>query len=222
MIIPAYNEENSIGDTVRSAWEIPGVSQVLVVDDGSGDGTAGAALGAGGEVISLGRNRGKGGAINAGAVLVREKLVILLDADLGGCAFRAGDLLPPVAGGLADMTVAVFPDTGGKAGFGLVMGLARAGIKHFTGLEVSAPLSGQRAMTRRVLTECLPLAGGFGAEVDFTVRAGMKGFRIMEVPVNLSHRATGRNIQGFIHRGRQFLDVARALWAAKRPGCGNA
>lgn len=221
VLIPAFNEEDYIGDTVRASWEIPGVVQVLVIDDGSRDGTAGAALNSGSEVVSLGKNRGKGGALNAGAGLVRGNLIILLDADLGESASRAVRLLKPVMDGYADMTVAVFPEAKRKAGFGLVRGLARAGIKHFTGLAAEAPLSGQRAMLRSVFNHCLPLTGGFGVEVDFTVRAGIRGYRILEVPVDMTHRETGRDISGFIHRGRQFCHVARALMAVKRPGCGD-
>ena len=221
VLIPAYNEEDYVGDTVRASWDIPGVVQVLVIDDGSRDGTAGAALNSGSEVVSLVKNRGKGVALNAGAGLVRGDLLILLDADLGKSASRAAKLLIPVMDGLVDMTVAVFPDAKRKAGLGLVKGLARAGIKHFTGLVAEAPLSGQRAMRRSVFDHCLPLAGGFGVEVDFTVRAGIMGYSILEVPVDMMHRETGRDISGFIHRGRQFCHVARALMAVKRPGCGD-
>lgn len=222
VMIPAYNEEPLIGDTVTAAWGITGVAQVMVIDDGSRDGTSGAALARGAEVITLKRNRGKGVALNSGAGHVKGDLVLLLDADLGASAARAGRLLDPVSAGKADMAVAVLPKPVKKAGLGLVRGLAGAGIKYYTGLEVEAPLSGQRAMRREVLLDCLPLAGGYGVEVVLTVRAGLKGYRIMEVPVDMFHRETGRDIKGFIHRGRQFCHVAGALWTLKRPGCGDA
>ncbi|MCL6611006.1 MAG: glycosyltransferase family 2 protein [Peptococcaceae bacterium] len=216
VLIPAYNEEERIGHTVGASWEIPGVAQVLVVDDGSRDGTARAALESGAQVIVLEKNRGKGGALNAGAGHLKGDILLLLDADLGKSASRAAGLLGPVIDGLADMVLAVLPKTGKKAGFGLVRGLARAGIRHFTGLDLEAPLSGQRAMRREVLTGCLPLAGGYGAEVDFTVRAAMLGYRVMEVPVDLFHRETGRDLGGFMHRGRQLCHVARALYVIKK------
>jgi hypothetical protein len=119
------------------------------------------------------------------------------------------------------MTVAVFPRTGKKAGFGLVRGLARAGIKFFTGRLVEAPLSGQRAMHRGVFLDLLPLAAGYGMEVDLTVRACHKGYRIKEVPVFMAHRETGRDITGFMHRGRQFCHVARTLWDLGVRQCRN-
>lgn len=222
VLIPAYNEEERIGETVRACREIPGLAQVLVIDDGSQDGTAVAALAQGAQVISLAANRGKGGALNAGAGRVRGEILLLLDADLGESAARAAGLLLPLEEGRAEMTVAVFPGNGGKAGFGLVKGLARAGIRHFTGISLEAPLSGQRAMLRRVFEDCLPLARGFGVEVNLSVRAALKGYRILEVPLELGHRATGRDLRGFIHRGRQFCHVARTLLSLYRPGCGNA
>ncbi len=222
VIIPAYNEEDLIGVTVWTSWEIPGVVQVLVIDDGSRDGTARAALDSGAEVVVLGGNRGKGGALNAGAARVKGDVLLLLDADLGKSASLATGLLQPVIEGQADMTVAVFPRPAKKGGFGLTRGLARLGIRHFTGLDLEAPLSGQRAMHRRVFTDCLPLAGGFGAEVSLTVRAVLKGYRIAEVPLNMLHRETGRDLTGLMHRGRQFCHVARAFLLLKRPGCGDA
>lgn len=222
VIIPAYNEESIIGDTVMASWEIPGVSQVLVIDDGSRDRTARKARECGAEVIILDDNRGKGGALNTGAGQVKGDILLLLDGDLGKSASLAAGLLWPVIEGRAHMTVAAFPKTAKKAGFGLVKGLAGAGVRHFTGLHMEAPLSGQRAMRREVFYSCLPLAGGFGVEVYFTVRAFLNGYRIVEVPLNMTHRETGRDIKGFVHRGRQFWHVARALLSVRKARCGNA
>lgn len=221
VVIPAYNEESVIGDTVRASREIPGVSQVLVIDDGSLDQTSRIALECGAEVITLSKNRGKGGALNAGAGHIKGEIVLLLDADLGKSASLGAGLLRPVIDGRAHMTVAVFPKTGRKAGLGLVRGLAGAGIRYFTGLIMEAPLSGQRAIRREAFDSCLPLAGGFGVEVHFTVRAFLNGYSIEEVPLYMTHRETGRDIKGFAHRGRQFMDVARALLYSKKPPCGR-
>lgn len=222
VLIPAYNEEDIIRDTVSAAWAIMGVKQVIVVDDGSGDRTAEAAGKSGAQVVKLGRNLGKGGALTAGARHADGEVILLIDADMGQSASRAVMLSSPVYRGEADMTVAVFPPARKKAGFGLVKGLARAGIRHFTGIEMEAPLSGQRAIRRDLLLKLLPLAEGYGVEVYLTVRAGIMGCRIKEVPVNMSHSATGRNLSGFIHRGRQLWDVALTLWNLKTAGCGGA
>lgn len=221
VMIPAHNEEGAIQGTVNAAWAIGGVKQVIVIDDGSRDRTAEAAGRCGATVVKLGRNLGKGAALTAGARHIKEEVVLLLDADLGQSAAQAKMLSGPVIRREADMTVAVFPPALKKAGLGLVKGIARAGIRHFTGFVMEAPLSGQRAMRSNLLFALLPLAGGYGVEVDLTVRAGVMGCRILEVPVDMSHRTTGRDLNGFIHRGRQFFHVARALWHLKTEGCGG-
>ena len=211
MLIPAYNEEGAIGDTVSAALAIGGVGQVIVIDDGSSDLTASTAAKSGAVVVSAGRNLGKGGALNMGSSYICGDIVLLLDADLGKSAAGAEKLVEPVLAGRADMTVAVFPKTAGKAGFGMVKGLARAGIRYFTGICMEAPLSGQRAMKKDLYFDSIPLAGGFGVEVDLTLKAARRGYSIVEIPVDMCHRETGRDIKGIMHRGRQFIHVAGTL-----------
>jgi len=118
--------------------------------------------------------------------------------------------------------VAHFPSPKKKGGFGLVRGLARLGIRYFTGLKVKAPLSGQRALAREVLPAVLPFAGGYGVEVALTIRAARRGYRVREIPLPMHHRETGRSLSGFLHRGRQFRDVlltlGRLFWECRRLG----
>jgi hypothetical protein len=142
--------------------------------------------------------------------------LLLLDADLGPTAAQGGRLLGSVFSGTADMTVAVFPKTGAKAGFGLVMSLARWGIRTLggpdgRGFAAGAPLSGQRALSPRAWRAVTPFAFGYGAEVAMTVRALRAGLEVLEVPTEMAHAATGRDLAGFVHRGRQFAHVAWAL-----------
>jgi glycosyltransferase involved in cell wall biosynthesis len=210
-IIPAFNEEERIFETVQAAFFIPEIKSVLVVDDGSADDTAGAARRAGAAVLRLSRRKGKGGALNCGLKRAEGEVILLLDADLGKTAREARSLLLPILEGQADMTIARFPETRRRSGFGLVKGLARKGIKYFTGLDLGSPLSGQRALRRDVLGKVTPLAPGFGVEVELTVKAVRAGLRILEVPVEMDNRDYGRSLQGFCHRGKQFLAVAAAL-----------
>lgn len=210
-LIPARNEENTIFDTVRVLRQIPGVSEIIVVDDASADNTAELARQAGAVVISLPTNLGKGGALNRGVAVATGDIIALVDGDLGSSAAEVAKLLAPVVAGHADMTVAKFPKARKKGGFGLVKGLARNGIKWYTGLETLAPLSGQRAMTRQVVELLGGFESGFGVEVGMTIDAARKGFRIMEVEADMTHAETGRDWRGFLHRGRQFVHVARVL-----------
>lgn len=214
ILIPAHNEEQRIVATMRSAHAIPGVTRVVVVDDGSTDATARLSEEAGADVIRLPGNLGKGAALEVGAETVSDAdIVLLLDADLAETAEQGALLLAPILAGDADMVIATFPPAEGKAGFGLVKNLARWGIRRLGDgeFEASAPLSGQRAMTQACLSAIRPFARGYGAEVGITVHALRAGMRVVEVPTTMAHAATGRNLAGFLHRGRQFVDVAAAL-----------
>jgi len=211
-LIPAYDEADRIGATVCAVLDIDPVDRVIVIDDGSKDETARIAEKAGAKVIRSLRNVGKGGALNAAAKRCEDAdIVLLLDGDLGDTAREAEKLLVPVIAGEADMTIATFPPAG-KAGFGLVKDLAAKAIAR-TGADFvpQAPLSGQRALTRECLDATLPFGSGYGAEVVLTVRALQEGFRILEVPTTMTHAATGRDLAGFIHRGKQFFHVWNAI-----------
>ncbi|MBC7267018.1 MAG: glycosyltransferase family 2 protein [Coriobacteriia bacterium] len=215
VVIPAYNAEDTIGATVRAAAAIEGVAQVIVVDDGSTDATARLAEEAGASVIRLDRNSGKGAALNEGIRRLDPKTeaVVLLDADLGETAVEAAKLLRPLVDATADLAIAVLPAPPRSGGIGLVKRTARWGIRRLSGYDATAPLSGQRALTRQALDVVTPFAPGFGVEVAMTVRAAWAGLQIVEVPVAMSHSATGRDLAGFVHRGRQFVDVVRTLMA---------
>ncbi len=227
-IIPAYNEADVITDTIMAALNIPGVTQVIVVDDASTDGTADIARIAGAhQVVSLEKNLGKGGALNRVWPAAQGDIFLLLDADLGASASEGAKLLAPVLSGSADMSIAVFgqvePVVGlgsnndsvklgaRSGGFGLVMKTARFGIKSLTGKCVISPLAGPRALKRDIVEKSGGFASKFGVEVGLTIDALRMGSRIIEVPVGMVHRASGRDLKGFIHRGRQLMDVISTL-----------
>jgi glycosyltransferase involved in cell wall biosynthesis len=213
VVIPAYNEASTIEATVRAALALTGVTRVVVVDDGSQDGTDGVAEQAGAKVVRMANNYGKGDALESGAMRVENAdVVLLLDGDLGATAAQGELLLAPILAGDADMTIATFPPPEGKAGFGLVKRLAAWGIRRYGGdFDATAPLSGQRALTRECLATVRPFSAGYGVEVGLSIRALRAGFRLVEVPTTMSHAATGRDLAGFVHRGRQLTHVSLAL-----------
>jgi len=211
VIIPAYNESRKIAATVKAARTIPGVREVIVVDDGSTDGTGEQARAAGARVITLACNQGKGKALARGIAAAKEELILLLDADLGSTAAQGSLLVKPLLAGTADMTVASLPPSRTRAGFGLALALARYGTWLLAGRKMQAPLSGQRAFRKKALPFLQPLLPGFGVEVGLNIRAARRGLRVREVPVKMSHEATGRNLQGFRHRARQFWHILQAL-----------
>jgi glycosyltransferase involved in cell wall biosynthesis len=83
IIVPAFEEEATIGAVVRSVRGIEG-SELLVIDDGSGDDTVERARSAGARVISLPENVGKGGAVDAGVRAASHDVLVFLDADVRG------------------------------------------------------------------------------------------------------------------------------------------
>jgi hypothetical protein len=211
-IVAAKNGADSVGETVAALRGLAGVDEVLVVDDGSTDATSAVAAQAGAWVLRLPVNVGKGGAVAAGIATSSETdIYLLVDADVGVTAGAAAALLEPLLEGQADLVIGVLPGAGGKGGFGLVRRLAAAGIERACGFVAQAPLSGQRAV-RGELLRGLDLAPRFGLETGFTIDAVRAGARVLEVPVAMDHRHTGRRLAGFVHRGRQGVDISRALW----------
>jgi glycosyltransferase involved in cell wall biosynthesis len=210
-LVPARNEADRVGDAVRALLAIPTVEEVVVVDDASADRTASEALAAGACVLQIPRRAGKGRAIEGALRRVRRADAWLFaDADLGVTASALGPLVEEVMSGVADMAIAVLPPQPG-GGFGMVKRLSGRAIRALSGYEAAEPLSGQRAVSDEVLSACRPLARGFGLETALTVDAVRAGFRVVEIPVDLSHRPTGRGVAGFAHRGRQGLDILLAV-----------
>ena len=211
-IIPAHDEEERLGETLRALATVNGIDQVIVVDDGSTDATAVVAEAAGADVMKLERRRGKGAAMNAGAAASSGDILLFLDADLGQSATEASKLIPPVVEGEADMAIAGFRKSSGKGGgFGLAVGLASSGIRALTGRRMDSPLSGQRALKKEVWERVGGIAPGFGAEVALTIDALRAGFRVVEVPTEMTHRLTGRDWRGIRHRAIQFAHIFQAL-----------
>jgi hypothetical protein len=202
VLLAARDEEERIAETVATLRrELPG-AVVVVADDGSRDRTAVVAEAAGARVVRLPR-RGKGQALTLGEQVAPPGRLLLCDADIRG---QVGSL----ASSTADLTVAVFVERRG-GGLGVTKGVARALIRRLTGFEAREPLSGQRFLTSEARAQCFPLAAGFGCEVGMTVDALRAGLSVEEVELPLEHRATERDLRGFLHRGRQLAHVLLAV-----------
>lgn len=223
VVIPARDESRRIAATVRAARAIPNVDLVLVVDDGSVDATQHVARGAGAVVVRHSHNRGKASAMETGAQVVAmrdaedgpPRLLLFLDGDLDESAVNAAPLVPPVLAGKADAAIALLPPQPGAAGRGLVVGLARASIQSMTGWSATQPLSGIRCLTREAFEAATPLAHGWGVETGMTIDLLAKGYRIVEVPCDLRHRASGADFRGQVHRASQYRDVLLAVNARR-------
>lgn len=220
-IVAAHNEADRVGETVRALRGVFPGARVWVADDASTDGTAEVAMTAGAEVVRRGKSHGKGGNVTAAAeaalsVEPAPRLVLLCDGDLGASAAQLAPLVSAVQRGECDLAVASFSRRVG-GGFGVALGFARWAIHRLCGLETEAPISGQRAMRVQVLRATLPFARGYGMEIGMTVDAVRAGFRLREYELDLEHRATRRDLRGFLHRAVQLRDFLRVFVSRLRP-----
>lgn len=169
VLIPAYDEQDTIGTVVATALASE-VGTVVVIDDGSRDATSVTAKAAGADVVRLPVNRGKGGALWAGAHHVDSEVVVLLDADLVGLRpEHVTALAAPVLNGRADMTRGTFK--GGRLSTSLAQ-------------RATPQLNGQRALRREALLDVPGLAESrYGVEVAITKHARAEGWRLVEVPM---------------------------------------
>jgi hypothetical protein len=213
VLVTARNEADRLAETIAALGEaFPGAG-IVVADDASTDDTPRIAEERGAEVFRAPRRLGKGGAATLGAERLGDAdAVVLCDGDLGASARE----LPALVDALdrADVAVGVFSRSVG-GGFGVALNASRAVVRRLTGLELRAPLSGQRALRPEALRAVTPFAPGFGMETAMAIDAHRAGLRIVEVELDLEHRATGRSPAGFLHRGRQLADIAR-VYASRR------
>ncbi|QOQ39783.1 glycosyltransferase family 2 protein [Trueperella pecoris] len=223
VVIPAKDEAERIGATIRAARAIPKVDLIVVVDDGSEDNTREVARSAGATVVRHSVNRGKASALETGASVVAmrdaedatPRTLLFLDADLGDSAIECAPLIAPVLAGDVDMTIAYLPPQAGAGGHGMVTGYAKRWIKRLTGWEPQQPLSGQRCLSREALDAASPLASGWGVEVGMTIDLLAKGFTVQEIACKLYHRPSGNDFAGQLHRASQLADVMRAVTARR-------
>jgi glycosyltransferase involved in cell wall biosynthesis len=216
VVVSAWNEADRIGATLAALRDAFPRARVVVADDHSDDGTSEAARAGGAEVVRAPRRMGKGGATTLAVrhALDGAEVLVLCDGDLGESARQLPLLVAAVERGEGDFAVASFARRVG-GGFGIALGFARWAIRRRAGIEPQAPISGQRALRREVVDAILPFAHGFGMETAMTIDATRAGFRLVEVELELEHRATGRTAAGFVHRFRQLMDIVR-VYAARR------
>ena len=216
VIVSAHNEADRIGATVAALRAVFAHARIVVADDASRDGTADAARCAGASVVSARRNVGKGGASTLAAETVLHRawepeppVFVLCDGDLAESAQHLPALVEAVRSGKADLAVGAFERRVG-GGFGVAKGFARWAIARRCGLETTAPISGQRALSGEALRVSVPFAARFGMEIGMTVDVVRAGLRVKEIELPLAHRATGKTLGGFVHRGRQLADFLLA------------
>jgi polyisoprenyl-phosphate glycosyltransferase len=190
-IIPAFNEERTIGDVVGAVKQCPLVDDVIVVSDGSRDATVLAARRHGARVVELHENLGKGGAIAAGLGCTDAQIILLLDGDLVGLTrLHVEDLLGPVLAGTAEVCIGQ--------------------IKRDLIQMLFPNFSGQRALQRRVLEGIPDLENtGFGIEAVLNRHVKTSGLSACQVPLRALTHIPKQEKHGFL---RGYVGKVKATW----------
>ena len=219
VIVSVYNEADRLPDTLAALEQAFPGARVVVADDGSTDGSGHVALQAGVELVRSPHVVGKGGAATLAAehVLVDagSGIVVLCDGDLGPSARELPALVAAVSADDCDLAIGAFARRVG-GGFGFAVGFSRWATRELGGLDLAAPISGQRALRAELLPLLIPFAPRFGMETAMNIDAARLGLRVKQVELDLEHRATGRTLHGFIHRGRQLADFVSVYLGRRR------
>lgn len=211
VIVPAFNEGSNIKETLESLKQIDGVGEIIAVNDGSTDNTLDILKNVEKiKIINYEKNKGKGFAIKAALPHVSSKYVLLVDADLKGSAFEMKKLIDNTKKDPFTMLVAVYPKPLKKGGFGLVKQLSRKSLYLLTSQTSDSVLSGQRLVATEFIKK-INLPDDFGLEFKMTLEALRSKTKIIDIPLNIRHRETGRNLQGFLHRGKQFIQILKVV-----------
>ena len=201
VVIPAYNETASLGAVLgelRAAVRY----EIMVVDDGSTDGTAGVARAAGVRCLSLPCNLGYGDAVQAGletALADGCDVVVLFDADGQHPAAAVDAVLAPVLAGAADIAIGSRYSDGrpyrGPLGRRLGQRVFSAMTRFLAGRRIYDTTSGFKAIGARGCRAIVD-ATFLDLHMETIVRLSLLGFRIVEVPVTMAPRHAGASMHG--------------------------
>jgi hypothetical protein len=220
LIIPAYNEGGRIGEVLRRVRAAGFDGQVVVIDDGSKDGTGAEARAEGARVVAHPFNLGYGAALQTGykaALDLDARYVVQMDADGQHDPENIALLLRPILNDQADVVVGSrFKDETGYQ-MGAVRSLGRrvfASIARLAGLRVSDPTSGFQAMNRHVLEL---YAGDFFPadypDVDVLLTAFRHGMRVAEESVRMSEGVRPSTMHGGLGSFYYVYKMLLSIWA---------
>jgi len=204
VVIPAFNEAGSLASVVAAASALPGPVEVIVIDDGSTDGTPAVLERAAREspivVHRFPGNRGKGAALRAGIARASAPIVVFQDADLEYAPAALEALVEPIESGEAE---AVYGSRFLGSRSQATGPLHRAGnwlltwlSNHLTGLRLTDMETGQKAFRRDAIQALDLVEERFGIEPEITAKLARAGWKIVEVPVSYAGRtrAAGKKI----------------------------
>ena len=201
IIIPAFNEQKNIGDTLKKTCNVaessPFPCEIIVVDDGSTDLTVNLAKQHEVTVLTNGANEGKGAALRRGFAHARGEILITMDADGSHDPEDIPTLLSPVLNGATLAIGSRFASEEGKRSttrlnlFG--NGLISLSIMLLTARQITDSQSGFRAMRRAFLRELNLTSDRYEVETEVLVKALMNGCHVREVPLRTNKRKNGHS-----------------------------
>jgi uncharacterized membrane protein YbhN (UPF0104 family) len=217
-VIPAYNEAAGLPGVLASIERTAPQAKVVVVDDGSTDGTDAVAAAQGALVVRHERNRGLGAALRTGLAVARDlnpRAAVYLDADGEYDASEALRLLEPIESGEADYVLGSrFKGT--VAGMTLSRRLANHCfsllLSFLCGRWVSDGQTGFRAFSRRAL-DVAEIVHDYNYAQVLTLDLLHKGMRTKEVPVSYRRRKSGRSFVSARYLWRVPLGMVREMLA---------
>ena len=180
VIIPAYNEENTVAIVVDVIKKVSCVDEIIVVDDGSSDNTAQEAMKAGAIVISHEVNKGKGEALYTGYKNAECDIIAFIDADIHNLTTnKVESMIKPILTGKAEITKTKFARESGR-----VTELTAKPLLNFFFPEISfeQPLSGQFAARKEILKK-IHFEKDYGVDVGIVIDADVLGISIMEIDI---------------------------------------
>lgn len=186
IVIPAFNEEKSIGHVLETVKKVKEITQIIVVDDGSTDNTS-SIVSKFSDIILLKheKNKGKGSAMKTGLKKVTNDIVLFLDADLSEInQYQVESIIKPILDGNADITKTKFKREAGR-----VTELTAKPLLQFffPELNFDQPLSGQFAAIKSFLDK-IDLEHDYGVDIGIVLDADAQGMRIEEVDIgNMVH-----------------------------------
>ena len=221
ILIPCYNEEPTVARVVESfRAELPN-ARVYVFDNNSTDRTAEEARRAGAIVFHEPR-KGKGYVVQSMFRLVDADFYVMVDGDDTYLAEAVHRLLAPVAEGKADMAVGSRLHAESQSQFKQLNRagnrLVRATLNLIFRVRLSDILSGYRAFNRKFVKGLPLFGGGFEIETELTIKAVGRGFRLVEIPVDLVPRPDGSHSKiRFMRDGFLILNTTLALFRDYKP-----
>ena len=191
IIIPAFNEDKTVGNVIKTVKSLNYIYEIIVVDDGSQDNTAQVAEKAGAKVIQHLKNQGKGSAIKTGFINSKGDIVVFLDADIKNLTSKQVDnIIKPIINGEADLTKTKFKREAGR----VTELTAKPLLKFFfPEIKFDQPLSGQFAAKRSFLNR-IKLEDDYGVDVGIVLDADARGIKIKEVDIGkIDHMLSSLN-----------------------------